>query len=91
VTGAEPDAAAGALASRFELACIKLGEDGAIAARGDRVERVAAGRVERRSAFGAGDAFAGALLVALARDDSVLHALELACEAGARVAARPLG
>jgi ribokinase len=91
VTGAEPDAAAGALASRFELACIKLGEDGAIAARGDRVERVAAGRVERRSAFGAGDAFAGALLVALARDDSVLHALELACEAGARAAARPLG
>lgn len=91
VTGAEPDEAARALASRFELACIKLGEDGAIAARGDHVERVAAERVERRSALGAGDAFAGALLVALARDDSVLPALELACEAGARAAARPLG
>lgn len=87
VTGADPDEAARALASRFEIACVKLGEQGAIAARGDRLEHAAAEPVERRSPFGAGDAFAGALLVALMRDDSLERALELACEAGARAAA----
>jgi ribokinase len=87
VTGSEPEEAARALASRFELAVVKLGEEGAIAARGDRLERAAAEPVERGSAFGAGDAFAGALLVALMRDDSLERALELACEAGARAAA----
>ncbi|TML18031.1 MAG: hypothetical protein E6G33_01310 [Actinobacteria bacterium] len=87
VTGSEPEEAARALASRFELAVVKLGEDGAIIVRGDRMERAAAEPVERRSAFGAGDAFAGALLVALAEDDSLERALELACEAGARAAA----
>jgi sugar/nucleoside kinase (ribokinase family) len=87
VTGAEPEEAAKTLASRFELAVVKLGKDGAIAVRGDLVERVAAEPVERRSAFGAGDAFAGALLVALARDDSLQRALQLACDAGARAAA----
>ena len=87
VTGSEPEEAARALASRFELAVVKLGEEGAIAARGDRMERAAAVPVVRRSAFGAGDAFAGALLVALTQDDSLERALELACEAGARAAA----
>jgi len=87
VTGAEPEEAAEALASRFELAVVKLGEDGAIAVRGDRVERAATDPVERRSAFGAGDAFAGALLVALAREQPLEEALRFACEAGARAAA----
>jgi ribokinase len=88
VTGAEPEEAARMLASRFELAVVKLGEDGAVAAQGDhRVERATAGRVKRRSAFGAGDAFAGALLVALAREQPVEQALRLACDAGARAAA----
>lgn len=87
LTGAEPEAAARALAPHFEIACVKLGEDGAIAVRGDHIERAAAGRVDRRAAFGAGDAFAGALLVALARDDSLERALRVACEAGARAAA----
>src|SRR5439155_1151142 len=59
VTGAAPEEAARALSSRFELAVVKLGEDGAIAARGDQIERAAAAPVERRWAFGAGDAFAG--------------------------------
>jgi len=86
LTGAEPEAAAYRLASRFEIACIKLGEQGAIAVRGDRVERAAAKPVADRPAFGAGDAFAGALLVALVRDDPLDRALEVACEAGARLA-----
>src|SRR5436305_865818 len=78
-TGAEPAEAARARASRFEPAVVKLAEGGAIIVRGDRMERAAAEPVERRSAFGAGDAFAGALLVALAEDDSLERALELAC------------
>jgi sugar/nucleoside kinase (ribokinase family) len=86
VTGEETEEAASALASRFELACVKLGEEGAIAVRGDQVVRAAAERVERRSPFGAGDAFAGALLVALARDDSLKRALQVACAAGAHAA-----
>jgi sugar/nucleoside kinase (ribokinase family) len=90
VTGAEPDEAARILASRFELACVKLGENGAIAVRGDHLGRAAAEAVQRRSAFGAGDAFAGALLVALARDDPLERALDLACEAGARAATQPV-
>jgi ribokinase len=90
VTGAEPEEAARALASRFDLAVVKLGSAGAIAVRGDQVERAAAEPVERRSAFGAGDAFAGALLVALARDDPLERALRAACEAGARAAMQPV-
>jgi sugar/nucleoside kinase (ribokinase family) len=86
VTGAEPDEASRMLASRFELAVVKLGEEGAIAAQGDRVERAAVEPVQRRSAFGAGDAFAGALLVALARGQQLDEALQLACNAGATAA-----
>jgi sugar/nucleoside kinase (ribokinase family) len=87
VTGAEPEKAARILASKFGLAVVKLGEGGAIAVLGDQVERAAAAQVERGSAFGAGDAFAGALLVALARDEQLGRVLQLACEAGARAAA----
>ena len=90
VTGAEPEEAARALASRFEVAVVKLGSAGAIAVGGDQVERAAAEPVERPSAFGAGDAFAGALLVALARDDPLERALRAACEAGARAAMQPV-
>jgi sugar/nucleoside kinase (ribokinase family) len=90
LTGADPEEAARGLASHFEIACVKLGEQGAIAVQGDRIEHAAANPVARGSAFGAGDAFAGALLVALARDDPLDRALELACEAGAGAAAQPL-
>lgn len=86
VTGAEPEEAAHALAASFELAVVKLGEEGAIAVTGDQVERATVERVERLSPFGAGDAFAGTVLVALARGESLKRALQLACEAGARAA-----
>ena len=87
VTGAEPEEAARQLASRFEIALVKLGAEGALAVGGDDVERASAQQVERRWAFGAGDAFAATLLVALARDESLGRALQLACQAGARAAA----
>ena len=86
VTGAEPEEAARSLASRFSIACVKLGSEGALAAQGDVVERGAAAPVERGYPFGAGDAFAAAFLVSLTGGDPLVRALERACEAGASAA-----
>jgi 2-dehydro-3-deoxygluconokinase len=88
MTGAGPAEAARALGSRFDVACVKLGEDGAMAVAGELEERRRVERVERRSPFGAGDAFAGAFLVALSSGRSLGPALDLACAAGARAAGR---
>lgn len=88
VTGAEPEKAARELARQFAVACVKLGEQGALAVQGNRLERAAAAPVPELSPFGAGDAFAAAFLVALARGDSLLEALTDACETGARTADR---
>jgi sugar/nucleoside kinase (ribokinase family) len=87
VTGLEQEAAALALGARFEVACVKLGGQGALAAQGDRLVRAKTDPVARRSPFGAGDAFAAALLIALARGQPLEHALDLACQTGARAAA----
>jgi sugar/nucleoside kinase (ribokinase family) len=87
MTGEEPEQAARTLASRFSVACIKLGEQGALAVAGDRVERRAVDPVARASPFGAGDAFGAVLLVAVAAGESLGSALESACAAGARAAA----
>jgi ribokinase len=87
MTGEDPEEAARTLASGFSVACIKLGEQGALAAAGDRVERRAVDAVARRSPFGAGDAFGATLLVGLAADTPLGRALDLACAAGARAAA----
>jgi sugar/nucleoside kinase (ribokinase family) len=87
VTGLGQEAAALALGARFEVACVKLGEQGALAAQGDRLVRATTDPVARRSPFGAGDAFAAALLIALARGEPLDHALDLACQTGARAAA----
>jgi sugar/nucleoside kinase (ribokinase family) len=88
VTGSEPEEAARALGSRFPLVCVKLGEDGALVAEGDRTERRPARAVVRRTPFGAGDAFAASFLLAVAAGESAVEALEQACEAGARAAER---
>jgi 2-dehydro-3-deoxygluconokinase len=88
LTGAGPEESARALASRFTVACVKLGEEGALAAQGDRVERRSPPRVRQGAALGSGDALAAGLLVALARGASLGDALELGCEAGAAVPAR---
>ena len=89
LTGAEPEAAARMLASRFAVVCVKLGPEGALAVEAGRVERGAAGRVDRRSPFGAGDAFGATFLLALAGGEPLDRALGLACEAGARAASFP--
>ncbi|HEU4942792.1 MAG TPA: PfkB family carbohydrate kinase [Gaiellaceae bacterium] len=87
LTGEEPEDAVRTLSSRFAIACVKLGEGGAIAASGDRVERRAAEPVVRRSPFGAGDAFGAVLLLSLTAGKELGDALEAACRAGARAAA----
>ena len=87
VTGVEPEEAVRELAARFELACVKLGERGALAAEGRHVVRAQADAVVRRSRFGAGDAFAAALLVSLGNGQSIDQALDRACATGARAAA----
>jgi len=87
VTGFEPEEAARALGARFAVACVKLGEDGAVGVQGNQIEQAGIEPVVRRSAIGAGDAFAAALLVALAAGESLDRALHLACETGARSAA----
>jgi len=88
MTGAGPAEAARTLGSRFDVACVKLGQDGALAVAGELEERRRVERVERRSPFGAGDSFAGAFLVALSSGQSLGPALDLACAAGARAAGR---
>ena len=87
VAGVPSESAARTLASRFTVACVKLGAAGALAAAGDRLEQAAVDAVERTSPFGAGDAFGGVLLVALAEGAPLGAALERACAAGAAAAA----
>jgi sugar/nucleoside kinase (ribokinase family) len=87
LTGARAEEAARTLAASHKIACVKLGEEGAIAASGDQLVRRRLEPVERRSPFGAGDAFAAVFLVELTRGAQLGAALERACAAGARAAA----
>ena len=73
LTGLAGEAAALDLAGEVEVACVTLGAEGAVAARGTRVERVRG--IEREDALGAGDAFAALLLVGLAAGRDLAQAL----------------
>ncbi len=83
-TGLEPIDAVRELARSFSVACVKLGAEGALAAQADLVERRAAPPVAGPPSFGAGDAFAAAFLVSLARGDALGAALDHACATGAK-------
>ncbi len=87
LTGAEAEEAARKLAASYTIACVKLGAEGALAASGDQLLRRRLEQVERRSPFGAGDAFAAVFLIELARGTPLGAALERACAAGAEAAA----
>ena len=65
--GLNADDAGVALARHFEVVCVKLGSAGALAARGEEVVQAAVQPIERTDTLGAGDAFAGGFLAALAR------------------------
>jgi ribokinase len=79
--------AARALGARYRVACVKLGEKGAAMSFDGSLIEVAAETIVEVDATGAGDAFDGVLLAALARGVDPRSALERACHAGALVAA----
>lgn len=88
LTEADGEGAARALAERGRMACVKLGSGGAVLASAEVVLREPAPRVEAVDPTGAGDAFDGTLLGALARGSPAREALRMACEAGARAVQR---
>jgi 2-dehydro-3-deoxygluconokinase len=69
---------------------LKLGADGALASDGASRERIAARRVERVGATGAGDCFGGNLLARLAAGDSLFEAARWA-NAAASLAVQGFG
>jgi ribokinase len=85
LTGLEPEEAALGLARRYRVVCVKLGRAGAIAATGSDVVRVEVEPIERTDTLGAGDAFAGGLLVSLTRGAELAAALRAGCDAATAV------
>lgn len=79
--------AAEALAQRYPVVCVKLGERGAAMSWQGLLIRYDAEPVKEVDPTGAGDAFDGVLLARLATGASAGDALRAACAAGARVAA----
>ena len=87
ITGAGAEEAVRQLAHGRRLACVTLGGDGAVAAWDGQIHRATPPSPDTNvDAAGAGDAFAAALLVELARGAGVPEALAVACDAGAAVA-----
>ena len=82
LTGLDADEAALALARRYRVVCVKLGRAGAIAATGTELVRAEVQPLERADTLGAGDAFAGGFLPALARGAELTVALRAGCDAG---------
>jgi len=75
--------------SRGKLVAVTYGKDGAaLFENGKEVARAAAPKIDAKDATGAGDAFTGALTVALLRGVPRDNALRFACTAGAWVAAQ---
>ena len=87
LVGLSGAAAARALGERYRVVCVKLGEKGSVMSFDGSLVEVVAQPVIDVDATGAGDAFDGVLLAALARGADPIDALERACLAGATVAA----
>jgi sugar/nucleoside kinase (ribokinase family) len=85
LTGLDAEDAARALARDYDVVCVKLGSAGALAASGDDVVHTPVRAIERVDTLGAGDAFAGGFLVALARGADLPEALRAGCDAAAVV------
>ena len=82
----EPDEALEKLrAVGVKLACVTLGERGAMARRGDELARVPAPRVEVKDTTGAGDGFVAGLLSHDPLRAELGSALRFACAVGSRV------
>src|SRR5215218_2379456 len=80
LTGLGPAEAALALARRYRVACVKLGRAGALAAAGRTLGRADVQALDNVDTLGAGDAFAGAFLVSLARGVELAEALRAGCD-----------
>jgi ribokinase len=89
LTGLTGERAARALSQRFPLACVKHGAEGATLVADGEVLRADAESIREVDPTGAGDAFDGVLLAALARGTSVDDALRRACHAGGLAASIP--
>ena len=87
LSGRRGDEALDALADRFPVVCVKLGNEGAAMSWEGLEIRFSGEAVQERDPTGAGDAFDGVLLAHLAAGRSPGDALHAACRAGAQVAA----
>ena len=87
LTGVEGAEAARALGDRYPVACVKMGADGAALMADGELHLLPSEPIQEADPTGAGDAFDGVLLGALARGVSVDEALARACHAGALAAA----
>ena len=87
LTGSAPEEAARMLGECFRLACVTCGADGAVGLLDGSLETSRPEPVDTTSPFGAGDAFAAGLLVALAGGAGLRDALEAGCGLGRTVAA----
>jgi sugar/nucleoside kinase (ribokinase family) len=86
---ADPEEAAIRLHGTYGGAAVKLGAAGAVLCLDGEPHRSPSLRVDAVDPTGAGDAFDGVLLAALARGAPARVALREACAAGARAAASP--
>jgi sugar/nucleoside kinase (ribokinase family) len=87
LTGSGPEDAARMLGDRFRLVCVTCGADGAVGVLDGSLQTSRPEPVDNKSPFGAGDAFAAGLLVALADGAGLRDALEAGCSLGRTVAA----
>jgi sugar/nucleoside kinase (ribokinase family) len=87
LTGRSEAHAARALGERFRVACVKLGAEGAVMSFEGAVVQESGEPIVEVDPTGAGDAFDGVFLGALARGAEPEVALHRACHAGALVAA----
>jgi sugar/nucleoside kinase (ribokinase family) len=89
LTGTDGPDAAAALGERYRVAAVKMGTEGASLFVDGRAYRCRGEAVEADDPTGAGDAFDGVLLAALARGTAPEEALDAACRAGTVVARGP--
>jgi ribokinase len=87
LTSDEPLRAARVLGERYRLACVKRGAAGAAMVLDGAMHEAPAAPVREVDPTGAGDAFDGVVLAALARGAAPEDALRAGCDAGARVVA----
>ncbi|MEY4990007.1 MAG: hypothetical protein RIS08_233 [Actinomycetota bacterium] len=78
-----PEVIAAALAERYPMVALTLGESGAVIAQGSDVQRVEPVKADLVDATGAGDAFAAGLVAKLMTGETLLDAAKYAVKRGA--------